>query len=332
MSAVEILRTEKGGARRLPTRQEQAVLVCVGACLAAVLLASVLLTGVPPGIAVVSLEFDDTLANQFSARSILAEHRMHATFFVNSGRLDRPGYLTVAELRALASDGHEIGGHTIAHARLPGLPAREQRRQICDDHRALHALGFDVSDFAYPAGAYDSASAEQVRSCGYESSREVGGIGYPPCIFCTWAETIPPRDPMATRTPGSLRRAHSLPRIQALVRRAQRVDGWIQLTFHHICDACDDYSISTEDFSTLLDWLAEEREAGRVAVLTVRQVIRGATPPPRRLTAEWRRPLRCWPGATCGRLHPRGSGRRLLLAPGLPLPEDPRGHHVRDGS
>ncbi|WP_433937823.1 polysaccharide deacetylase family protein [Sorangium cellulosum] len=233
-----------------------------------------------------SLEFDDTLANQFSARSILAEHRMHATFFVNSGRLDRPGYLTVAQLRALASDGHEIGGHTIDHARLPGLPGGELRHQICDDRRALLALGFDVSDFAYPDGDHDRASAEQVRACGYESARKVGGIGFAPCIFCTGAETIPPRDPMATRTPSSLRRVHRLPRIQALVRSAQQVDGWIQLTFHHICDACDDYSMSEEDFSTLLGWLAEERESGRVAVLTVRQAIRGATPPPRRLAAE----------------------------------------------
>ncbi|WP_438014986.1 polysaccharide deacetylase family protein [Sorangium sp. So ce315] len=286
MSAVEILRTRKGGARRLATREEQAVLVCLGACLAAILLASVLLTGCPPGVAVVSLEFDDTLANQLSARSILAEHRMHATFFVNSGRLDRPGYLTVAQLRALASDGHEIGGHTIDHARLPGLPAGELRRQICDDRRALLALGFDVSDFAYPNGDHDGASAEQVRSCGYESARKVGGVGFPPCIFCPRAETIPPRDPMATRTPGSLRRVHRLPRIQALVRRAQQDGGWIQLTFHHLCDACDDYSISREDFSTLLGWLAEEREAGRVVVVTVRQVIRGETPPPRRLAVE----------------------------------------------
>ncbi|WP_437964641.1 polysaccharide deacetylase family protein [Sorangium sp. So ce260] len=275
MSAVEILRTEKGGARRLATRQEQVELVCIGACLAAILLASVLLTACPPGVAVVSLEFDDTLANQFSARSILAEHRMHATFFVNSGRLDRPGYLTVAQLRALASDGHEIGGHSIDHARLPGLPAREQRRQICDDRRALLALGFDVSNFAYPAGDHDSVSAELVRSCGYDSARRAGGLGLPPCLFCARAETIPPRDPMVTRTPGSLRSGHHLPGIQALVGRAQQDGGWIQLTFHHVCDACQDYSISREDLSTLLGWLAGEREAGRAVVLTVRQVIRG---------------------------------------------------------
>ncbi|XXX77280.1 polysaccharide deacetylase family protein [Sorangium sp. So ce134] len=276
---MEILRTERCGARRLATRRLRAALVGIGACLAAVLLLSILLIRRPSGVAVVSLEFDDTLANQLSARSILAAHRMHATFFVNSGRLDRPGYLTVAQLRALASDGHEIGGHTVDHAQLPGLPASEQRRQICDDRRALLALGFAVSNFAYPAGAHDSASAELVRSCGYDSARRAGGLGSPDCLFCARAESIPPRNPTATRTPGSLRRRHRLPWIQALVRRAQQDAGWLQLTFHHVCDACNDYSISPQDLSALLGWLAEERDAGRVAVLTVRQVIHGATPP-----------------------------------------------------
>ena len=286
MSAVEILRTERDGARRLATRQEQVALLCIGACLTALLIASVFLAERPPGVAVVSIEFDDTLADQLSARSLLAEHRMHATFFVNSGRLDRPGYLTVEQLRALASDGHEIGGHTVDHVRLPRLPAREQRRQICDDRRALLALGFAVSDFAYPWGAHDSVSAELVRSCGYDSARGSGGLGFHACILCARAETIPPRDPAATRTPGSVRRTHRLPDIQALVRRAQDEAGWMQLTFHHVCEACAEYSISRQDLSSLLDWLAEERDAGRVVILTVRQVIQGAMPPPRRLVVD----------------------------------------------
>ncbi|WP_437767204.1 polysaccharide deacetylase family protein [Sorangium sp. So ce281] len=277
MCSVEIVPTERGCARPA-TRRQQAVLAFVVACLAAVLLSPVHLTRRPPGALVVSIEFDDTLADQLSVRSILAEHRMHATFFVNSGALDRPGYLTVAQLRALASDGHEIGGHTINHVRLPGLKVSEQRRQICDDRRALLALGFAVSDFAYPWGAHDSVSVELVRSCGYDSGRRAGGLAFPSCIVCPRAESIPPRDPTATRAAGSLTRSQGVPTIQAIIRSAQQDGGWIQLIFHHVCDACGKYSISRQDFSTLLDWLAEERDAGRVVVLTVRQVIHGEVP------------------------------------------------------
>lgn len=258
-----------GGARR-------AISGHTGERLVTVLLASVLLTACLPGAAVVSLEFDDTLAEQLSIRSILAEHEMHATFFVNSGRLGRPGYFTVAQLRELAADGHEIGGHTVDHARLPGLPVKEQRRQICDDRQALLGLGFAVDDFAYPAGAYDGVTAALVRACGYESARTAGGLGAPSCVFCAHAEPFPLRDPFATRTHGSLRIRHDLPRLQDFVRRAQQDDGWVQFVFHHICDRCDDYSVTPEKFSALLDWLAEERDAGRLAVLTVHEVIHDA--------------------------------------------------------
>ncbi|WP_437910592.1 polysaccharide deacetylase family protein [Sorangium sp. So ce327] len=270
--------TESGCARRPATRRRQAALAFVVACLAAVLLSPVHVTGRHPGALVVSIEFDDTLADQLSVRSILAQHRMHATFFVNSGVLGRPGYLTVAQLRALASDGHEIGGHTVNHMRLPGLSASEQRRQICDDRRALLALGFAVSDFAYPWGAHDSVSTALVRACGYDSGRRAGGLAFASCISCPRTESIPPPDPTATRAPGSLTRSQGVPTIKALIRSAQQDGGWIQLIFHHVCDACGTYSISRQDFSTLLDWLAEERDAGRVAVLTVRQVIRGEVP------------------------------------------------------
>ncbi|WP_437594329.1 polysaccharide deacetylase family protein [Sorangium sp. So ce1000] len=278
MCSVEIVPTEGGCARRLATRRQQAVLACIVACLAAVLVSPVVLTARPPGPLVVSIEFDDGLADQFSVRSILAEHGMHATFFVNSGQLDHPRHLTVAQLRALASDGHEIGGHTIDHERLPELRANEQRRQICDDRRALLALGFAVSDFAYPWGAHDSVSIELVRSCGYDSGRRAGGLAFASCSFCPRTESIPPRDPMATRAPGSLRRSQGVPEIQELIRSAQQDGGWIQLIFHHVCDTCGEYSISGQDFSTLVGWLAEERDAGRVVVLTVRQVIRGENP------------------------------------------------------
>jgi hypothetical protein len=271
-SAVEIGCTgETFAARRL-----WAVRARRGALLVAALLAAVLAAACVPAVAVVSLEFDDTLAEQIAARPILADHRMHATFFVNSGRLGRPGYLTVAELRDLEADGHEIGGHTLDHPRLTELPPKEQRRQICDDRRALLAMGFAVHDFAYPAGAYDSVSAELARACGYESARTAGGLGLPSCIFCTHAEAIPARDLFATRTSGSLRLRHDLPTIQGLVRGARQDAGWMQLVFHHICDGCDDYSISEEKLSTLLDWLEQERETRRAVVLTVREVVRGA--------------------------------------------------------
>ena len=95
---------------------------------------------------VVSLQFDDGVGDQWAARDALGSHGMHATFFVNSGRPGKNGFLTYAQLHQLEADGNEIGGHTIDHVDLPTLGPDDQKREICDDRADLLAHGFTVTD------------------------------------------------------------------------------------------------------------------------------------------------------------------------------------------
>jgi len=61
---------------------------------------------------VVSLTFDDGNADQYAARSILASHAMHGTFFVNSGRIDTtPSFLTLPQVRELV-----MGPRLVVHS------------------------------------------------------------------------------------------------------------------------------------------------------------------------------------------------------------------------
>jgi len=50
----------------------------------------------------------------------------------------------------------------------------------------------------------------------------------------------------------------------------------VQLVFHHLCDQCDAYAITPENFKLLLDWL-EPRAASGTVVRTTAGVI-GGTP------------------------------------------------------
>ncbi|MDR0345974.1 MAG: polysaccharide deacetylase family protein, partial [Nocardiopsaceae bacterium] len=68
-----------------------------------------------PGRTVVSLTFDDGDADQLTAARILHAHGMAGTFYIITGAVGTPGYLTVAQLRELARAGNEIGGHTVSH-------------------------------------------------------------------------------------------------------------------------------------------------------------------------------------------------------------------------
>jgi peptidoglycan/xylan/chitin deacetylase (PgdA/CDA1 family) len=219
---------------------------------------------------IVSLQFDDGVADQYTTRSILAAHGMHATFYVNSGVIEDSAHLTWAQLHDLYADGNEIAGHTLTHANLKHLKTAAVRQQVCGDRVNLFNQGFQPASFAYPFGSFDSGTKQIVADCGYNSGRGVSG----------GTETIPPLDPYATRTPPNPKQRTSLATIEGYVIQAEQSGGgWVQLVFHHVCDGCDAYSITPGNFSALLDWL-QARAANGTIVRTTTEAIGGPVKPP----------------------------------------------------
>ena len=154
-----------------------------------------------------SLTFDDGSADQNAAKSILASHGMKGTFYINSGRIGSPNYLTLQQLRDLSADGNEIAGHTVQHADLTTLDPNEATREICNDRVNLANWGFQPKTFAYPYGHTNAQVEQIVANCGYNSGREIGDLQSPVdngCPGCAVAETIPPQDPYNVRAPDSV--------------------------------------------------------------------------------------------------------------------------------
>ena len=232
---------------------------------------------------IVSLTFDDGPTTQYSARDTLRSHGMRATFYVNSGLIqDYTAWrMSWSQLHELAADGHEITGHTLTHADLPLLTPDQQRQEICDDRTNLLSRGYSpVLSFAYPYGGVNDSAKTVVAECGYSSGRIVGGIRSSLCPNCPYAETIPPRDPYATRTTPDIRDTTSLATMQSYVTQAENNGGgWVQLVIHHVCSGsdCDEYAISLDQLNAFLDWL-QPRAANGTVVKTVGEVI-GGTPP-----------------------------------------------------
>lgn len=229
---------------------------------------------------VVTISFDDGWDNQWQARDILAARGMRATFYVNGRFTGLPGRLTMPQLRLLAAAGHEIGGHTLSHAHLPALSPDDQRRQVCDDRAVLVAQGFPARSFAYPHGENDATTRAIVASCGYTNGRTVQGIGSAACLStCIPAESIPPLDAMATRTPPGVRDTTTLADLQTLVTRAEsRGGGWVQIFFHQLCDGCGIYGSRPSLLAAFADWLAPRAATGTV-VRTAGEVVGGPAAP-----------------------------------------------------
>lgn len=248
-----------------------------------------------PGLAhaapqtVISLAFDDGVANQVTTRSMLATHGMLGTFYVNTAdigqRADRMGW---EDLVALNADGHEIAGHTLNHVDLTQVDSAEARRQICDDRANLLSRGFIATSFAYPFGAYNGTAKAIVRDCGYSSGRGAFGlrrIVNNPYPDRPYASPIPPPDPYAILIPCCIDSTTTLADFQNYITEAENAGGgWIILLFHSICDGCASNAVSPAILSGLLDWLQPRAPVGTV-VRTVTQVISGDIAPPTSSTA-----------------------------------------------
>ena len=260
---------------------------------------------------VVSLTFDDGLADQYQAGAMLAARGMRGTFYVNSGRTGQSGSLTLSQLNALARAGHEIAGHTINHVNLTTVGEDEARRQVCGDRRMLLERGFAVTSFAYPFDGYTPDLESLLIDCGYNSGRGVGGIrSGSSCAGCRLAESWPLDEPYHIRTPASIKADTSLAAMQSYVTQAEAGGGWVVLVFHHVCDGCAENGVPPQRLAAFLDWLATRARRGTV-VRTVEDVMDGALQPP--------------PESSPPPPPPPPSGQNLLKNPSLETDADRNG-------
>jgi peptidoglycan/xylan/chitin deacetylase (PgdA/CDA1 family) len=170
----------------------------------------------------VSLTFDNGTADQMAAVPILADHGMEGTFYVSPARIGRPTtYMSWAQVQSVSDAGNEIGGLTQNHAHLGALTEDQQRAEICGGRQSLLDRGYSQVSFAYPYSDFTATSQRLVQECGYLSGRDITGLGH---TGEPKAETIPPLNPWAVRTRGSVDVSDSLPEIEDWIMGAEAVD------------------------------------------------------------------------------------------------------------
>ena len=232
-----------------------------------------------PRPVVVSLTFDDGLAGQMQYLQTLEQYGLNGTFYVNTGDIGQPNYMTHADLAQIAAGGNEIGGHSVSHPNLVGDAPDETARRICDDRATLTSWGFDPVSFAYPFGVTSPSVEAAVRDCGYTNARLDHGLGpvSAACPACVGGENVPPIDPYAVRTPPDIIGSTSLADLEAFVTGAQSSGGgWVPFIFHHeSCDSCGTLETSPALLNQFAAWLVDQQHAGTLVVRTMGQVAGG---------------------------------------------------------
>ena len=137
-----------------------------------------------------SMSFDDGVANCMQAAEVLNEFGISACFFLSSGLIEKHRtsrkmlmtatryavqpveYMNWDDACRLRDLGHEIGGHTRNHVDVAKLSVAQMEDEIHEDRRRLQEKVGSVDHFAWPFGRaqhFSKDAHQQVLNAGYKS-------------------------------------------------------------------------------------------------------------------------------------------------------------------
>jgi peptidoglycan/xylan/chitin deacetylase (PgdA/CDA1 family) len=124
---------------------------------------------VHPATDVICFTFDDGWETDvLVALPELRRRGFGGTFFVTTGNIGTPRFLSWTQVRALASAGMEIGSHTCSHADLTRLRGDALERELSASRRELEdRLGQQVDSVSIPHDAYNRRVLETAGRVGY---------------------------------------------------------------------------------------------------------------------------------------------------------------------
>lgn len=114
----------------------------------------------------VALSFDAAWGNEDTQTllDILANHNVHATFFMTGGWVDS----YPEDVKKILAAGHDLGNHSQNHKNMSQLTDEECQQELMDVHQKVKDLtGYEMFLFRPPYGDYDNHVITNARECGY---------------------------------------------------------------------------------------------------------------------------------------------------------------------
>ncbi len=138
------------------------------------------------------LSFDDGTMDHYEVVfALLRELGRRAVFFVPTAKLDRPGYLSTAQVREMAGEGQTIGLHSHDHKRLDLLTDGEMRDQMRRSRNILGGITGTPPWIFAPVGGFISPHLREVaQGFGVRAIRTMEW-GYNETVDLTALKTIP---------------------------------------------------------------------------------------------------------------------------------------------
>ena len=205
----------------------------------------------------VSVTFDDGLASQYDAASVLDARGMRGTFYIASGLLGSSfegiETMTVSQVVSLAQRGHEVGAHTYGHVNANNASAAAFEKEIIDDNAFFASRGIAVTSFAYPYGEVaHKETVEKHYTSGRNAIDRVNPVPVPDKIrYELYAVPVSSND---------------FEKVEQYLGIAEMEKGWIIFIVHDVAtDSREEYDITPAELEEMIS-LSEKSGAEVVTV------------------------------------------------------------------
>ena len=118
----------------------------------------------------VMLTFDDNDKEQFTiGETEMKKYGFKGVYFIMTISINRPRYMSEADLKQLSDSGHAVEGHTWDHNMVTKYTSATWDTQLVKPQKRLEAItGKPIKYFAYPFGLWNQASIPELKNHGYK--------------------------------------------------------------------------------------------------------------------------------------------------------------------
>jgi peptidoglycan/xylan/chitin deacetylase (PgdA/CDA1 family) len=120
----------------------------------------------------VVITLDDGYAdNYYNAYPVLQKYGLHATVFMITGNINKPDYLTSAQIKEISDSGViSVEDHTVTHPKyLNKMSYAAQYKELRDSKDTIEKItGKKVEYIAYPYGCYNADTIKAAQEIGYK--------------------------------------------------------------------------------------------------------------------------------------------------------------------
>lgn len=115
------------------------------------------------------LTFDDGYQDAYDTTfPILKKYNFQATFYLIVNNIDKPGFLTQAQILEMKMAGMNFGAHSLSHPDLTKITEQKAEQEIYASKKILERIiSAPVADFCYPGGAVNQDVENIVVNSGY---------------------------------------------------------------------------------------------------------------------------------------------------------------------